>query len=365
MAGSTRKTTGIYRRGEIWWITWMDGNGIQQRESTRSKIKADAAYLLACRKKDVAEGIVPVTFSRKKFATTFSELAEKYLAYCVAQKGYKTKSGRVTTLCRFFGDMKLTDITVELLETYQAQRQSARKQPKKEGGEPGKRLTPATVNRELATMKNMFTKAEQWGLIPQSTLKVVRSIKLSKEKNNHVRFLSAEESTQLVSSCSTGLKELVIFALNTGCRRGEIFDLKWEHVDLKHGFVRIADSKNGEARDIPINGTLTAMLRGMIRRIDSPYVFVNPKTGTRYKDVKRSFATACRKAAIMDFRFHDLRHTFASHLVMAGADLTTVSRLLGHKSLTMTLRYSHLAPNHLKKAVELLTWTEQTATANG
>jgi site-specific recombinase XerD len=91
-----------------------------------------------------------------------------------------------------------------------------------------------------------------------------------------------------------------------------------------------------------------------MRRIDVPYVFYDPKTGKPYKDVKRSFKTALRRSGIKDFHFHDLRHTFASHLVMAGVDLTTVKELLGHKDIKMTLRYAHLAPAHKKKAVEIL-----------
>ena len=92
----------------------------------------------------------------------------------------------------------------------------------------------------------------------------------------------------------------------------------------------------------------------LIRRLDVPYVFYDPATGKPYQDVKRSFKTALRKTKIRDFHFHDLRHTFASHLVMAGVDITTVKELLGHKTLTMTLRYSHLAPSHKVKAVDIL-----------
>jgi len=110
----------------------------------------------------------------------------------------------------------------------------------------------------------------------------------------------------------------------------------------------------GKRRQIPINDTLRDMLQGLVRRLDVPFVFYDPETGNRFQDVKRSFNTACRKAGILDFVFHSLRHTFASHLVMNGVDLTTVSRLMGHKSLTMTLRYSHLAPNHLTSAVNVL-----------
>ncbi|ABK98750.1 tyrosine-type recombinase/integrase [Pelobacter propionicus] len=353
-----KSSPGIYRRGKTFWITYMGVDGKQQWESTRSKLKADADYLLACRKKEVAEGITPVTFNRKKYTTTFDQLAEKYLEYCKAQRDYKSKAGRVRRLQRTFGEMRLIDITLEELERYQSARCTEAKQPKKEGGVSSGAVSPATVNRELTALKNMFTKAEQWGLIPDSTLKTVRKVRLTKENNRRLRFLAVAEMTALVDSCSRGLREIVVFALNTGCRRGEILSLTWDHVDLKHGFIRIADSKNGESRDIPINAALADMFKGVVRRIDSPYVFTNPDTGTRYQDVKRSFATACRRAAIMNFHFHDLRHTFASHLVMNGVDLTTVSRLLGHKSLTMTLRYSHLAPDHLKKAVERLTWKD-------
>lgn len=354
-----RKATGIYQRGKTWWITYMGIDGQQQWESSGSKLKADADYLLACRKKEIAEGITPLATSRKKYLTTFEELVKRYLEYCKTQKDYKGKVSRFATLSRTFGTMKMIDITLEKLEVYQASRLTEHRQPRKEGGKVGGLIKPATVNRELSDLKHMFTKAEEWGLIPDSLLKTARKVKPFKLNNSRLRFLSVSESVTLIKACGRGLREIVTFALNTGCRRSEIYSLTWEHVDLKHGFIRIAESKNGEARDIPINSTLAVMFKGIVRRIDSPCVFVNPETGTRYQDIKRSFATACRKIAVMDFRFHDLRHTFASHLVMAGVDLTTVSRLMGHKSLAMTLRYAHLAPDHLKRAVDLLTWKEK------
>ena len=100
------------------------------------------------------------------------------------------------------------------------------------------------------------------------------------------------------------------------------------------------------------------------RRLDSPYVFTD-NNGKKYGDIKRSFKTALRRAGIKDFHFHDLRHTFASHLVMAGVDLTTVSKLLGHKSITMTLRYAHLAPSHVKNAVDILDGAIETPNKSG
>jgi integrase len=131
--------------------------------------------------------------------------------------------------------------------------------------------------------------------------------------------------------------------LNTGMRRGEILSLEWEkHIDLKHGFIFLDVTKNGERREVPINQTLRETLKKLPRRLDSPYVFTDNE-GNRFKDIKWSFKTALRRSEIKDFRFHDLRHTFASHLVMAGVNITTVKDLLGHKTLTMTLRYAHLA----------------------
>lgn len=157
-----------------------------------------------------------------------------------------------------------------------------------------------------------------------------------------------------ISPCDKHLKPIVITALNTGMRRGEILSLTWDRVDLKHGFILLDITKNGERREIPINGTLLATFKGLTRRLDIPHVFYDSKTGKPYQDVKKSFHSACKTAKIKDFHFHDLRHSFASQLVMAGIDLTTVKELLGHKTLTMTLRYAHLAPGHKVKAVDVL-----------
>lgn len=271
-----------------------------------------------------------------------------------------------------FGNLPLKNFTFLLLENYQSRLLSEKRKPLKGTDTPRPPIEQATVNRRLATIKAMFTKALDWNLVNEATYKQVHKVKLFKETVTRDKFLSSEEIKALLDACDeqittkTGktiilkqahLKPVIIFALNTGCRKEEILSLKWEQVDLKHGFINLNKTKNGERRQIPINDTLREMLQGLIRRIDVPWVFYDPENGTRFRDVKRSFYTACRKAGITDFVFHSLRHTFASHLVMAGVDLTTVSRLIGHKSLVMTLRYSHLAPDHLSNAVNMLNST--------
>ena len=114
--------------------------------------------------------------------------------------------------------------------------------------------------------------------------------------------------------------------------------LTWDRVDLKNRIILLDKTKNGERREIPINNTLFNTLSGLVRNIKTDYVFYNPETLRPYNEIKCSFNTALKKSHILDFHFHDLRHTFASKLVMAGVDLTTVKELMGHKDIRMTLR---------------------------
>ncbi|MFN3467616.1 MAG: site-specific integrase, partial [Candidatus Brocadiales bacterium] len=129
------------------------------------------------------------------------------------------------------------------------------------------------------------------------------------------------------------LKPIVITALNTGMRLGEILSLKWEQVDLCHGFILLDRTKSGDRREIPINTTLRTVFEAIPHGPESEYVFAD-RNGRHYKSVNNSFPTACKKAGIHGFRFHDLRHTFASHLAMAGTDLISIKELLGHRDIS-------------------------------
>ncbi|MDU0458529.1 MAG: site-specific integrase [Geobacteraceae bacterium] len=364
-----RKTKGIYRRGRVYWITFMGLDGKQKYESTGSDLKADAELLLAQRRLDIDQGKEPVTRRRDR-NYTFSHLAEKYLPFVQNQKAYSIKKLYVAALVREFGAVKLNSLTLAMVEGWQSKLLSSPRPPVKEGGTTRPPIKPASVNKYIGALKHMLTKAVDWDLISEDVAKRVRKVKIITENNRRLRYLSIEESAALLNACDKHLKPIITFALNTGCRRGEILGLTWDRIDLKHGFILLDDTKSGKRREIPINANVRAALQGIVRRIDVQYVFVNPETVTerppvreggkkrpasgRYYDVKKSFATACRKAGIKDFHFHDLRHTFASQLVMNGVDITTVSKLLGHANLTMTLRYAHLAPDHLQSAVDVL-----------
>jgi integrase len=146
-------------------------------------------------------------------------------------------------------------------------------------------------------------------------------------------------------------------------RKEEILSLKWKDLDFRSRIIYILDTKNGERREIPMNDIVYRTLLAIKRIPVNPWVFCK-RNGERYGNVRKAFETARKRAGIVDFRFHDLRHTFASHLVMARVNLKTVQELLGHKSFEMTLRHARLSPEHKKMALDILekrlmkTWKE-------
>src|SRR5262249_35051665 len=159
--------------------------------------------------------------------------------------------------------------------------------------------------------------------------------------------LTEEEETRLLAVCPSWLRELLLFALHSGMRLGEILALTWIGVDLFRKTVTVFRSKNGERRTVPVNQTVMTVLKekGKVRRVNTELVFPS-RTGTRIdaNHLRRAFRAATTRAGLQDFHFHDLRHTFATRLVQSGVDLYKVQRLLGHKSPMMTQRYAHHYP---------------------
>ncbi len=330
-----RRTKGLYKRGHVYWMCYKVDSKLY-RESTGKTLQKDAEYVLSCRRKEIEEGKLPdATKSNYKFA----ELAKEYLKWAERQRSYKDKKLWVKQLNEVFGNLDVKDLNTRSIEQWQSKRLEYNK--------------PSTVNRLLATLKHMVNKGVQWGMAGDGALKQVRNVKLLPENNRRLRFLSVKECQTLIDCCAPHLKPIVTVALHTGMRKSEILGLKWEQIDLTHGFILLKTSKNGERREIPIDDTLRKMFEEMPHSIESIHLFTN-RDGNPYKEVKKSFSTALRKAGIHDFRLHDCRHTVASHLVMAGVDLTSVKELLGHKSLSMTMRYSHLSHGHKRRAVNIL-----------
>ena len=179
--------------------------------------------------------------------------------------------------------------------------------------------------------------------------------------------LTDEEEAKLRVEVGADEWPAVALALNTGLRRAELFNLKWKYVDFRTNVLTITRTKAGRARRVPMNAVVRDLLRALPSRLKGDWVFPSAESKTPRDSqnfMNRLFTPAVKRAGIQDFRWHDLRHTFASRLVMKGVDIRTVQELLGHADIRMTLRYSHLSPAHLLDAVERLA-EKRTGTTTG
>jgi len=326
---------GIYFKNENWFIDYRLPNGKRIRERIGSSRKL-AETVLAKRKVEIAEDRFLDVCKKEKIK--FEDFAAEFLNTHskVNKKSWKSDFYNLETLKGYFGGKYLYAIAIKDIEKFKLER----------SGQVG----PATVNRELATLKTMFSKAVIWDKLHENT---ARNVKFLKEPAGRLRFLEREEIVKVLANCNKILRPIVVLALNTGMRRGELFGLKWHDVDFKNNIITLLDTKNGEKREVYMNEQVKTALIRVRKHPDSAYIFCN-KDGKPLHDIRKSFFTALKKSGINNFHFHDLRHTFASQLAMSGTDINTVRELLGHKDVRMTLRYSHLSPSYKRRAVDIL-----------
>jgi integrase len=333
---------GLYRRpqGKVWWMNFMY-QGRQVRRSTGTADRRLAEKIIGKVHVQIVEGRY---FDIQEEPTrTFDELIDRYLREHASKKSQpRHYHGYCNSLKAFFGGRTLAEITPKLIVEYKNRRYAAG-------------LKPASINRELANLKKAFNLAmREWEWCWENP---VSRVSMERENNQRDRWLSCEEEARLLQACAPWLHDLVSFALHTGMRMGEILELTWRAGDFSRRTVTVVRSKNGERRTIPVNHTMLSMLKekAKVRSLKTDVVFCS-KTFTPIESghLRRSFRLALSKAQIEDFRFHDLRHTFATRLVQAGVDIYKVQRLLGHKSPVMTQRYAHHYPESLRDGVEIL-----------
>lgn len=209
--------------------------------------------------------------------------------------------------------------------------------------------SPATANRYLAALSSCFThavKRKHW--LARSP---VREVEKETEREGRKRFLSDAERAALLKACGESplpeLRLIVLLAVTTGMRRGEIMELRWPDVDLQRGYATLRDTKNGDTRVAKLMPDVIALLRehGKILRVDTD-LMLPAKRKAQPLNFDHEFVAAVKAAEIEDFRFHDLRHSAASYLAMSGASLIDIAAVLGHRTLAMVKRYSHLTPQH-------------------
>jgi len=326
---------GKYLKNGNWFIDYY-ANGRRKREKIGTS-KALAETVLKKRKVEIAEG--KFLDIKKEQKIKFGDFADEYLeVHCKSnnKSWHKSDQPNLNHLKKHFAGKYLHEITPGDIERYRSERI--------------KEVSKSTVNRVLSCLGSMYNRAIEWGRVTSNPMAKVKAFKVADKR---IRYLENEEIDKLLANCCEHLRPIVVVALNTGMRKGEILKLKWHDIDIKRNIIHLLDTKNGEKRELPMNEVVQKTIIGVLKNPESQYIFCN-KDGQPYGDIKRSFFTACKKSGIINFRFHDLRHTFASQLVMSGVDLNTVRELLGHKSLEMTLRYSHLSLDHKKRAVDIL-----------
>jgi integrase len=320
---------GLYKRGNAYWFNMcFEGKRIQQSLKTDNRKVAERLYAKVLT--DLVEGRYFETTVAKK--VLFQEMTEKYL------EEYEHSRDRTSLkpLSAFFNDHTLFEMTTKLVADYRRLR--------------AKKVKPATIYQELALLRRMFNVAiREWEWVRDNP--VSRLSFSVGNRNARDRWLTPEEETRLLDNATNPqwLRPLLVTALHTGMRRGELLALMWGDIDFGKGLIRVERSKNGEKRSIPASATVQNVLRVIKIRSMAGRVF--PPS---IRSVREAFEAALVRAGIGDFHFHDLRHTFATRLVQNGVDLYKVKQLLGHKTLSMTQRYAHHYPESLRSSVEVL-----------
>ena len=331
------------RNNGVWYTCIRHKNGKKVQKCLGTKNKASAQRNDTKIRDEINEGTYFERLAGQN--KTFKDMVDKFLmeyAPTVSrnmQTSYKTS---LNHLIPFFGETNLLSITSKMASRYKVLRK-------------GEGASPASVNRELSMLSTAFNLAiKEWEWVKENP---VSKVKNDKENNEIDRWLERDEEKMILDNSPEWLRDMILFAVNTGLRQGELLLLTWSRVNLLRKTILITETKNGKPKTLPLNKFALDVLnnRSKVRSIKGDLVFFD-QSGKKIhpNNLRASFYIVLRKVGIEDFRWHDLRHTFATRLAQAGKDLYKISKLLGHKDITMTQRYAHHCPESLRDAVEAL-----------
>ncbi|MCD7779645.1 MAG: tyrosine-type recombinase/integrase [Candidatus Gastranaerophilales bacterium] len=271
---------------------------------------------------------------------TINSLFIMYLKYSKTnKKSFKTDVSRVKLIKQYFGETTLIrDIQPNKIERF-----------KDFLLEEGR--SKATVNRYLEQIKTAFKIAVDNEYILKNPCKNIKKFPL---KNYTVRYLTEDEESRLFKTLPDYLKNIVITALNTGLRKSNILNLKWEQIDFEFQFLEVLENKGNKHIKLPLNNTLLKLFEEMYKNKSSEYVFINPKTSLPYTDIKKAWTTALKEAKIENFRFHDLRHTVGTRLAKENVPINIIKEILAHSDIKTTMRYVHCTQGAKTEALSKL-----------
>jgi len=336
----------LYKRGKIYWCEFQVDKKVYRQSCKTGDRKLAEEVASAIHADTIRSKFdIPVKFKQEKiFVSVFDEYLKNL------SNGKETIKNKQFAANHFLPDFKnknIADITQLDIKNYQLKRRlevlSSPKNKDKKAGEINFRW----VNLEISTLHHFFNFCIERGYLDKNPATGIKKL----NELSRLKTLSDQDIDKLIAGATNKLtRDLITFLIYTGCRKGEALNLKWDDVDLQNNVIGIKGTKTKYDRYIPIHTQLKALLGKIERCQDCLYVF--NKNGAKIGDFKRSFHTACKNAGLKDLHIHDLRHVFASKMVMNGTSLYITGELLGHRTTQMTKRYSHLVPETLKKAVD-------------
>jgi integrase len=338
-----RLPRGIFVRNKWYWIRFADQHGRIRRQKASPLLEHAKAALERRHTEVRALKFFPERV--RQHQVLFGHAARAYLQIVRSRKrSWREDVSYFKTLLPHFQDLPIDSITAGKIEEVLSEISTERQ------------WKPATFNRARAVLSALFSWCLRKGTLQINPVRLTPS---HRENNVRVRWLTDDEQARLLDAVRRSRHPErtrdILVALHSGMRRSEQYrtrrvpdgGLKWEHVNFRAGVIRLPRSKGARVREIPMNSTLIDTLRSIPPRIGDPYVFPITDEGWFKRRVK--------DAQIDDFHWHDLRHTFASRLAMNGVPILHIRDLMGHADVSVTLRYAHLAPGHLRAAVETLT----------
>ena len=341
----------VYKREGHWHFT-KTINGKRYRgalKTARTKVQAEEA------ERRILTGIHEGKYGKSKGTTTFKDFSEKtYLPWAKTNKrSWKMDVYRLKALLAFFGKQRLCDISPFDVERFKVKRRDTPVVSKTKS----KIRSVAAVNRELRLLSRIFRLAIT---NREAVDNPCRQVELLKGEQARTRYLLPHEEERLMAVLTDSrshLWSIVVLDINTGMRITELLSLRPDDIDFHRDMIYVRETKTDEDREVPMNNTvreLLGQLVAQVRKKSDEYLFTNPKTGTRYKDIKTAWHTACKKAGIENLHIHDLRHTFVTRAADDGVPLVAIGRVVGHASIQTTMRYAHATDEGKRRAVEAL-----------
>ena len=338
----------------LWWVDYIDPKTGQRRREKVGPSKDEAMARLLERKQPPAQPAAPPPTVAAP--VTFADAVPRYMTWAKTHKrSWDRDEVCLRRLGEVFGRTPLDQVRAVAIEQYKQDRLSS--------------ISPHThrpvsnrqLNYELAILKAFFNKAKRWDLMTNNPMDKVDLLRLN---NRRLRFLDPKEARAFLAACTGPLAHMAapfIMAIHSGARIGEILGLLWSDIDFSNGLVHIREAKNGRERFIHMDDDVRTALRSMISvggilkpPAGEAYVFLSHRTGYRYQSLRNGFMSAAKKAGLKGVTWHTCRHTAASWMVMGGTPLAVVAEILGHRGISMTLRYAHLSPDSRKAGVEEL-----------